>query len=148
MCPFRGSSAESVVAETAVAAVLVDGFIAVSAAACATPVGAFDPLLEIAEVCRRHEVWLHVDAAWAGPYAALEEKRSLFAGWEHADSLVLNPHKSLMAPIDCSAPSSRSRTGSRVSAVLSKGSSKRAPARRTRSEAHGNGTGPPQGKES
>ena len=40
--------------------------VAVSAAACATPIGAFDPLEQIAEVCRRHDVWQHVDAAHGG----------------------------------------------------------------------------------
>jgi aromatic-L-amino-acid decarboxylase len=61
-----------------------------------------DPVEPIAEICDRHGVWLHVDAAYAGPAAALPELRPLFAGWERADSIVLNPHKWLTTPIDCS----------------------------------------------
>ena len=62
-----------------------------------------DPVAEIAAICARHSVWLHVDAAYAGPAAFLPEKRPLFAGWEKADSIVLNPHKWLFTPIDFSA---------------------------------------------
>ncbi len=61
-----------------------------------------DPVSEIADVCSRHGIWLHVDAAYAGPAAALPEKRELFDGWERADSIVLNPHKWMSTPIDCS----------------------------------------------
>jgi aromatic-L-amino-acid/L-tryptophan decarboxylase len=64
---------------------------------------AVDPLPEIAEVCRRHDVWLHVDAAYAGPAAMVPELRPLFAGLEQADSLVLNPHKWMLVNFDCSA---------------------------------------------
>jgi aromatic-L-amino-acid decarboxylase len=63
---------------------------------------ALDPVAEIAEVCERRKVWLHVDAAYAGPAAALPEMRERFSGWERADSIVLNPHKWLSTPIDCS----------------------------------------------
>jgi len=61
-----------------------------------------DPVREIADICARHDVWLHVDAAYAGPAAALIELRPLFEGWERANSIVLNPHKWLTTPIDCS----------------------------------------------
>lgn len=61
-----------------------------------------DPVREIADICEAHDVWLHVDAAYAGPAAALPELRPLFDGWERADSIVLNPHKWLTTPIDCS----------------------------------------------
>ncbi len=61
-----------------------------------------DPVREVAEICQRLGVWLHVDAAYAGPAAALPEKRGEFDGWEHADSIVLNPHKWMSTPIDCS----------------------------------------------
>jgi aromatic-L-amino-acid decarboxylase len=61
-----------------------------------------DPVDEIADVCREHDVWLHVDAAYAGPAAALPELSAYFAGWERADSIVLNPHKWMSTPIDCS----------------------------------------------
>ena len=62
-----------------------------------------DPVLEIAERCEREGVWLHVDAAYAGAAAACPELRGHFAGWERADSLVVNPHKWLGVPTDCSA---------------------------------------------
>ncbi len=61
-----------------------------------------DPIAPIAELCVRHGVWLHVDAAYGGAAAVLSEKRDLFAGWEKADSIVVNPHKWLFTPIDCS----------------------------------------------
>jgi aromatic-L-amino-acid decarboxylase len=58
---------------------------------------------EIAEICRRYKLWLHVDAAYAGAAAILPEKRWALAGCERADSIVMNPHKWLFVPIDCSA---------------------------------------------
>ncbi len=64
---------------------------------------AIDPVEPIAEVCRRHGVWLHVDAAYAGTAAIAPELRGLFAGVEHADSVVLNPHKWMLVNFDCSA---------------------------------------------
>lgn len=68
-----------------------------------TSSGSVDPVAEIAEICRRHSLWLHVDAAYAGSSAVLPEKRQLFAGWEQADSVVVNPHKWLFTPFDFSA---------------------------------------------
>jgi aromatic-L-amino-acid decarboxylase len=67
-----------------------------------TSSAAIDPVPEIAEACRAAGTWLHVDAAYAGPAAVCEELRPLFAGWELGDSLVINPHKWLLAPMDCS----------------------------------------------
>jgi aromatic-L-amino-acid decarboxylase len=67
-----------------------------------TSTASVDPVDRIAEVCREQDVWLHVDAAYAGPAAMLPELRDRFAGWERADSVVLNPHKWLSTPIDCS----------------------------------------------
>ena len=61
-----------------------------------------DPVAAIADVCREHGVWLHVDAAYAGPAASLPELRPRFDGWERADSIVLNPHKWMSVPLDCS----------------------------------------------
>ena len=75
--------------------------IAVSAAACATPIGAFDPLAEIAEVCRRHDVWLHVDAAHGGALAFSARHRHLLAGIEQADSVVCDAHKMMFMPALC-----------------------------------------------
>lgn len=62
-----------------------------------------DPLAEIAEVCKKYNVWLHVDAAMAGSALLLPEYRWMIKGIEHADSLVFNPHKWLFTNFDCSA---------------------------------------------
>ena len=62
-----------------------------------------DPLPEILEVCRKQNVWLHVDAAYAGPAAILPEKRWILQGCERADSFLLNPHKWMFVPFDCTA---------------------------------------------
>lgn len=64
---------------------------------------AIDPLVPIAEICRRHRIWLHVDAAYAGSAAIVPELRAFFHGMEQADSLVFNPHKWLLVNFDCSA---------------------------------------------
>ena len=61
-----------------------------------------DPVPAIAEIAKRHGVWLHVDAAYAGPAAILPEFRHILAGSEGADSLVLNPHKWMFVPVDLS----------------------------------------------
>ena len=71
---------------------------------------AIDPVPGIAELCRREGSWLHVDAAFAGSAAILPEMRWIFAGAEHADSLVFNPHKWLLVNFDCSAYFVRDRT--------------------------------------
>jgi aromatic-L-amino-acid decarboxylase len=63
---------------------------------------AVDPVTPIAGLCRRHRIWLHVDAAYAGVAAMLPERRQLFAGIETADSIVVNPHKWLFTPFDLS----------------------------------------------
>ncbi len=62
-----------------------------------------DPLEEIAAIARSRNVWLHIDAAYAGVAAIMPEYRWLLAGAEHADSIVVNPHKWLFVPMDCSA---------------------------------------------
>ena len=62
-----------------------------------------DPVPEIVAVCERHKLWLHVDAAYGGAAAILPEKRWALAGCERADSIVVNPHKWLFVPVDCSA---------------------------------------------
>lgn len=68
-----------------------------------TGVGAMDPLRAIGEVCREHDVFFHVDAAWGGSALILPEERWMSDGIELADSLVFNPHKWLMTNFDCSA---------------------------------------------
>ncbi len=64
---------------------------------------AVDPLAAIGPICRRHGIWLHVDAAYAGTAALLPEMRSLLEGAEFMDSLVFNPHKWMLTSFDCSA---------------------------------------------
>ncbi len=64
---------------------------------------AMDPLPAIGEICRREQVWLHVDAAWAGSAAILPELRPMLDGIEDADSFFFNPHKWLFVNFDCSA---------------------------------------------
>src|SRR5262245_34757999 len=64
---------------------------------------AIDPLPAVAEICRRHGAWLHVDAAWAGSAAILPELRWTLDGVEHANSLVFNPHKWLLVNLHCTA---------------------------------------------
>jgi aromatic-L-amino-acid decarboxylase len=61
-----------------------------------------DPVAEVADVCAEHGMWLHVDAAYGGAAAVVPELRHVVDGCERADSLVVNPHKWLLTPIDCS----------------------------------------------
>lgn len=61
-----------------------------------------DPVAEIAAICERQGLWLHVDAAHGGALAILPERRAIFEGVERAQSVVINPHKWLFTPIDCS----------------------------------------------
>jgi aromatic-L-amino-acid decarboxylase len=67
-----------------------------------TATTAIDPIADIAAVAKRHGVWLHVDAAMAGSAMILPECRWMWEGVEGADSLVINAHKWLGAPFDCS----------------------------------------------
>jgi len=76
--------------------------VAVVATLGTTSTTAIDPVGELAEVAREAGTWLHVDAAYGGPLGLLPEWRERFAGWERADSIVINPHKWLFTPIDCS----------------------------------------------
>lgn len=77
--------------------------LAVVATVGTTSTTSVDPVDEIAAVCRAERIWLHVDAAYAGAAAIIPEHRSSFAGWTHADSIVVNPHKWLFTPFDLSA---------------------------------------------
>ena len=68
-----------------------------------TSSSAIDPVPAIAEICGRYGVWLHVDAAYAGPAAIVPELRWILDGVALADSVVLNPHKWLLTNFDCTA---------------------------------------------
>ena len=61
-----------------------------------------DPVAAVADIAAREGLWLHVDAAYAGPVAIIPERRAPFAGWDRADSIVVNPHKWLFTPLDAS----------------------------------------------
>jgi len=76
--------------------------VAVVATLGTTSTASPDPVDAIAAVAEEFGLWLHVDAAYAGPAAMLPELRGHFSGWERADSVVLNPHKWLFTPVDCS----------------------------------------------
>ena len=67
-----------------------------------TSTTSIDPLPEIGEICKQHNIWLHVDAAHAGIAAILPEQKNIFRGMEYADSLVVNPHKWMGIPMDLS----------------------------------------------
>lgn len=64
---------------------------------------AIDPLADIGKICHQHDLWLHVDAAFAGTAAILPEKKWMLEGAEYMDSFVFNPHKWMFTNFDCSA---------------------------------------------
>jgi aromatic-L-amino-acid decarboxylase len=90
--------------EAAIAADKAKGVrpIAVVATLGTTSSAAIDPIGAIADVAAREGLWLHADAAYGGPLMLLPEWRTRFKGVERADSLVINPHKWLFTPMDCS----------------------------------------------
>lgn len=75
----------------------------VNATVGTTILGAFDPLPEIADVCERHKLWLHVDGAWGGSILMSKKHRHLLDGIYRANSFTWNPHKLLGVPLQCSA---------------------------------------------
>jgi aromatic-L-amino-acid decarboxylase len=74
----------------------------VVATAGTTSTTSVDSIAQIGEIARRHGLWFHVDAAYAGSAALLEEHRHILDGAAQADSLVVNPHKWLFTPVDLS----------------------------------------------
>jgi len=77
--------------------------LAVVATVGTTSTTAIDPVPAIAKICQREKMWLHVDASYGGAAAILPEMRHVLDGCDLADSLVVNPHKWLFTPMDCSA---------------------------------------------
>ncbi|HQZ95763.1 MAG TPA: pyridoxal-dependent decarboxylase [Pyrinomonadaceae bacterium] len=67
-----------------------------------TSTSSVDPVDQIADICEKYGIWLHVDTAYAGSTAIVPEFREHFKGWERADSIVVNPHKWLFTPFDLS----------------------------------------------
>lgn len=84
---------------------IANGFkpICIVAALGTTGTMAMDPLKKIADIAQDLNIWLHVDAAYAGSALLLPEYQKLIEGLEHADSFVFNPHKWLFTNFDCSA---------------------------------------------
>jgi len=80
-----------------------DDATAIVATAGTTATTSVDPVRELAERAETAGAWLHVDAAYAGAAAVCPELRFALDGVERADSLVVNPHKWLFTPMDCSA---------------------------------------------
>ena len=67
-----------------------------------TSTASVDPVPEIAKICREHKMWLHVDGAYGGGFAILPEYEWITKSWSEADSIVINPHKTLFVPLDFS----------------------------------------------
>ncbi len=75
---------------------------AVIATVGTTSTASVDPVAAIARLCREEKIWLHVDGAYGGGFAVIPEFKSLSEGWPEADSIVINPHKTLFVPLDFS----------------------------------------------
>uniref|UniRef100_A0A8D0CEE7 Glutamate decarboxylase 1 n=1 Tax=Scleropages formosus TaxID=113540 RepID=A0A8D0CEE7_SCLFO len=75
----------------------------VNATAGSTVYGAFDPINEIADLCEKYNMWLHVDGAWGGGLLMSRKHRHKLSGIERANSVTWNPHKMMGVPLQCSA---------------------------------------------
>jgi len=75
---------------------------AVVATVGTTATASVDAIPEIAKICREEKIWLHIDAAYGGGFAIVSEYKWLSNGWELADSVVINPHKTVFVPLDFS----------------------------------------------
>ncbi|XP_040901007.1 acidic amino acid decarboxylase GADL1-like isoform X2 [Toxotes jaculatrix] len=82
----------------------------VNATAGTTVLGAFDPIEEIADICEKYNLWLHVDACWGGAALMSNKHKHLLKGIHRANSVAWNPHKMLMACLQCSAFLVRDKT--------------------------------------
>lgn len=75
----------------------------VNATAGTTVLGSFDPFEEIADICAREGIWMHVDGSWGGSTVFSDKLRQgRLNGVERADSIAVNPHKMLGVPMTCS----------------------------------------------
>jgi aromatic-L-amino-acid decarboxylase len=76
--------------------------IAVVATVGTTSTASVDPIAEVAKICQNEKMWLHIDAAYGGGFAMVPEYQWVSKGWEMADSIVINPHKTVFVPLDFS----------------------------------------------
>lgn len=74
----------------------------VNATAGTTVLGSFDPFNEVAAVCKRHNLWFHIDGSWGGSFVFSARQKSKLSGAEKANSIAINPHKMLGVPVTCS----------------------------------------------
>lgn len=97
--------------EEAIDADRSQGYLPISVVATvgSTSCTSIDPIPAIADICQRHNLWLHVDAAHGGAAAVVPEMQFVLKGCEHANSIVINPHKWLFVPLDLSVLYTRNR---------------------------------------
>src|SRR6266705_420357 len=76
--------------------------LAVVATVGTTSTASVDPVAEIARLCREEKIWLHIDGAYGGGFAIMPEYEWIAEGWSEADSIIINPHKTLFVPLDFS----------------------------------------------
>lgn len=90
--------------EAAMAADVAAGFVPIAVVPCVgtTSTTSVDPVADVVRIARDYRCWVHVDAAYGGVAAIVPELRYLLDGVDGADSLVVNPHKWLFTPMDCS----------------------------------------------
>jgi glutamate decarboxylase len=74
----------------------------VNATAGTTVLGSFDPFHEVAAVCKKHNLWFHIDASWGGSFIFSARQKHKLSGAEKANSIAINPHKMLGVPVTCS----------------------------------------------
>ncbi|KAL3426359.1 hypothetical protein PVAG01_03150 [Phlyctema vagabunda] len=74
----------------------------VNATAGTTVLGSFDPFADISKICKKHNLWMHVDGSWGGSVIFSSAQKHKLAGAELADSLAVNPHKMMGVPVTCS----------------------------------------------
>ena len=98
----RGRMTGGVLADT-LNRVEVEGLFGIVVSSGTTNAGVVDDLAGVAEVCQGRDLWMHVDGAYGAAALAAPSVADLFAGIEHADSFVVDPHKWLFAPFDCCA---------------------------------------------
>uniref|UniRef100_A0A8C6SPR0 Glutamate decarboxylase like 1 n=1 Tax=Neogobius melanostomus TaxID=47308 RepID=A0A8C6SPR0_9GOBI len=82
----------------------------VNATAGTTVLGAFDPIHQIADICEKYGLWLHVDACWGGAALLSKKHRDLLKGIHRANSVAWNPHKMMMTCLQCCAFMVRDQT--------------------------------------